>query len=64
MTSPVAGGQTIGFDTWYFIEEGWDYGFVEAQVGGSWVTVPLVQRRDQRSRRTTTRTRTTPRATG
>ena len=41
VTSPVAGGQSIGFDTWYFIEEGWDYGFVEAQVGGNWVTVPL-----------------------
>jgi len=41
VTSPVVGGQTIGFDTWYFIEDGWDYGFVEAQVGGEWVTVPL-----------------------
>jgi len=41
VTTPVAGGQTIGFDTWYFIEEGWDYGFLEAEVGGSWVTVPL-----------------------
>ncbi len=35
------GGDTLGFWTWYFIEEGWDYGFVEAQVGGDWVTVPL-----------------------
>ena len=35
------GGQTIDFWTWYFIEEGWDYGYVEALVGGNWVTVPL-----------------------
>ena len=41
VTTPVAGGQTIGFDTWYFIEEGWDYGFVEAQVAGVWRTVEL-----------------------
>ena len=38
----VAGGETVDFWTWYFIEEGWDYGFVEALVGGEWVTVPLV----------------------
>ena len=41
-TPPVTGGQTVDFWTWYFIEEGWDYGFVEALVGGEWVTVPLV----------------------
>ena len=40
--APVAGGETLDFWTWYFIEEGWDYGFVEALVGGQWVTVPLV----------------------
>jgi Immune inhibitor A-like, MAM domain len=40
--SPVSGGQTLDFWTWYFIEDGWDYGFVEALVGGEWVTVPLV----------------------
>ncbi|HUQ42869.1 MAG TPA: hypothetical protein VM451_00455 [Candidatus Limnocylindria bacterium] len=40
--SAVSGGQTLDFWTWYFIEEGWDYGFVEALVGGEWVTVPLV----------------------
>lgn len=34
--------QSLDFWTWYFIEEGWDYGFVEANVGGDWVTVPLV----------------------
>ncbi len=37
----VSGGETLDFWTWYFIEEGWDYGFVEALVGGQWVTVPL-----------------------
>jgi hypothetical protein len=37
----AAGGDTLDFWTWYFIEEGWDYGFVEANVGGDWVTVPV-----------------------
>ena len=37
----VTGGETLNFWTWYFIEEGWDYGFVEALVGTDWVTVPL-----------------------
>jgi hypothetical protein len=37
----VTAGQTVSFDTWYFVEEGWDYGFVEALVNGSWVTVPV-----------------------
>jgi hypothetical protein len=37
----ITGGETFDFWTWYFIEEGWDYGFVEAQVGGDWVTIPL-----------------------
>lgn len=32
---------TLDFWSWYFIEEGWDYGFVEAQVNGEWVTVPV-----------------------
>ena len=40
--SAVAGGQTLDFWTWYFIEDGWDYGFVEAKVGGVWQTVALV----------------------
>ena len=31
----------MDFWTWYFIEDGWDYGYVEALVGGEWVTVPL-----------------------
>lgn len=39
--SPVAGGQTLDFWTWHFIEEGWDYGFVEALVDGEWTTVPV-----------------------
>jgi hypothetical protein len=34
-------GTALTFDSWYFIEEGWDYGFVEALVGGEWVTVPV-----------------------
>jgi hypothetical protein len=37
----VTGGDTLDFWTWYFIEEGWDYGFVEAEVNGTWETVPL-----------------------
>ena len=40
--TPVVGGETLDFWTWYFIEEGWDYGFVEALVGTDWVTIPLV----------------------
>ncbi|HSK25814.1 MAG TPA: hypothetical protein VK894_02770, partial [Jiangellales bacterium] len=32
---------SLDFWTWYFIEEGWDYGFVEALVDEEWVTVPL-----------------------
>ena len=39
--SAVAGGQKVDFWTWYFIEDGWDYGFVEALVNGTWQTVPL-----------------------
>ncbi|WP_243075913.1 immune inhibitor A [Microbacterium sp. SS28] len=38
----AAGVTSLDFWTWHFIEEGWDYGFVEALVGGEWVTVPLV----------------------
>ena len=39
----VTGAVTsLDFWTWHFIEEGWDYGFVEALVDGEWVTVPLV----------------------
>lgn len=39
--SPVSGAQTVDFWTWYFIEEDWDYGYVEALVNGQWVTIPL-----------------------
>jgi hypothetical protein len=39
--SAVAGGDVLDFWSWHFIEEGWDYGFVEALVGGEWVTVPV-----------------------
>jgi immune inhibitor A len=33
---------SLDFWTWHFIEEGWDFGFVEALVAGDWVTVPVV----------------------
>ena len=33
---------SLDFWTWHFIEEGWDFGFVEALVNGQWMTVPLV----------------------
>jgi hypothetical protein len=36
-----AAGAVVDFWTWYFIEDGWDYGFLEAKVGDDWVTVPL-----------------------
>jgi hypothetical protein len=39
--TPITGGETVSFWNWHFIEEGWDYGFVEAFVGGEWVTVPV-----------------------
>ena len=39
----VAGAaESLACWTWHFIEEGWDYGVVEALVGADWVTVPLV----------------------
>jgi hypothetical protein len=37
----TAPGAVVDFWTWYFIEEGWDYGYLEALVGGEWVTVSL-----------------------
>ncbi|WP_345203486.1 hypothetical protein [Fodinibacter luteus] len=40
--TPVTEGDVVDFWTWYFIEDGWDYGYVEALVDGEWVTVPLV----------------------
>jgi hypothetical protein len=38
----VSGGETVDFWTWYFIEEGWDYGYLEALVNGEWETIALV----------------------
>ncbi|HEU4514527.1 MAG TPA: hypothetical protein VFR87_15575, partial [Nocardioidaceae bacterium] len=37
----VSGGETVTFTNWHFIEEGWDYGFVEALVDGEWKTLPV-----------------------
>ena len=39
----TADGDVVDFWTWYFIEDGWDYGYVEALVDGKWVTVPLYE---------------------
>jgi Immune inhibitor A-like, MAM domain len=36
------GGKTLDFWSWWFIEEGWDYAFVEQKVNGEWETVPLL----------------------
>ncbi|HET6560344.1 MAG TPA: hypothetical protein VFG72_00565 [Marmoricola sp.] len=41
LDTPVSGGETVSFWNWHFIEEGWDYAFVEALVGTEWVTVPV-----------------------
>jgi hypothetical protein len=41
LVTPVTGGETVNFWNWHFIEEGWDFGFVEALVGGEWQTVPV-----------------------
>ncbi|GAA1635367.1 M6 family metallopeptidase [Georgenia ruanii] len=41
LDTPVTGGETVTFWNWHFIEEGWDYAFVEALVNGEWVTVPV-----------------------
>jgi len=38
---PISGGETVDFWTWYFIEEGWDFAYVDARVDGEWVTLPL-----------------------
>jgi hypothetical protein len=40
-SSGIAPGAVVDFWTWYFIEEGWDYGYLEALVNGEWQTVPL-----------------------
>ena len=39
--TPIAGGETLDFWTWYFIEQDFDYGFVEAKVNDEWQTIPL-----------------------
>jgi hypothetical protein len=46
LDTPVSGGETVSFWNWHFIEDGWDFGFVEAKVGDTgtdadWVTVPV-----------------------
>ena len=35
------GGDVLGFATWYFIEEGWDFGYVEALVDGTWTPIDV-----------------------
>jgi hypothetical protein len=40
LVAPAAPG-TVDFWSWYFIEEGWDYGFVEAFVDGEWQPIEL-----------------------
>ena len=37
----ITGGETIDFWTWYFIEEGWDFAYVQAKVGTQWVPIEL-----------------------
>ena len=41
LTTAVSGGEEVTFWNWHFIEEGWDYGFVEAMVDGEWVTLEV-----------------------
>ena len=42
VNQPIAAGTTVTFDSWYFIEEGWDYGYVEEQhADGTWHTLPV-----------------------
>jgi hypothetical protein len=38
----ISGGETVDFWSWYFIEEGWDFGYVEALVDGEWVPIDVV----------------------
>ncbi|HYI22125.1 MAG TPA: hypothetical protein VEX62_05755 [Candidatus Limnocylindrales bacterium] len=38
----ITGGETVDFWTWYFIEEGWDFGYVEALVDGEWEQIDVV----------------------
>lgn len=41
LDTAVSEGDIVTFTNWHFIEEGWDYGFVEALVGEEWVTVEV-----------------------
>jgi hypothetical protein len=41
LDTPVSGGETVSFWNWHFIEDDWDFGFVEALVDGEWQTVPV-----------------------
>ena len=43
LSGALATDTTLTFDTWYFIEENWDYGFVEVSDdgGATWQTVPV-----------------------
>jgi hypothetical protein len=41
LDTPAKAGDKVSFWNWHFIEEGWDYGFVEALVNGEWQTVPV-----------------------
>jgi bacillopeptidase F (M6 metalloprotease family) len=42
-TAGISAATPITFDTWYFIENGWDYGFLEVSSdnGATWKTVPI-----------------------
>jgi bacillopeptidase F (M6 metalloprotease family) len=42
-SGPLATATQLTFDTWYFIEKGWGYGFVEVSKdgGATWATVPV-----------------------
>lgn len=66
--TPVTGGESVGFWNWHFIEEGWDYGFVEALVDGEWVTVEVTNDAGDvvccTSWRTSPGTRATPTSSG
>jgi hypothetical protein len=41
LDTSITEAETVSFWNWHFIEEGWDYGFVEALVDGNWETVPV-----------------------
>jgi hypothetical protein len=43
LAGTLAAATPLTFDTWWFIENGWDYGFVEVSNdnGATWTTIPL-----------------------